>query len=131
MAHPELSKAIELIGITDLAKGLGITYQAIRKWEAAGRLPRTEWTGETRYAEKIVELSGDRVSKEALLERHVSDRPAADEPEPERRGPNLPKSGNGPSPGMEQSRNETGSRTQSGIEASPATSTSEATACRA
>jgi len=39
-----------------------------------------------------------------LAERHpdrIPDRPAADEPEPERPGPNLPKSGNGPSPGME------------------------------
>lgn len=31
----------------------------------------------------------------------IIDRPAPDEPDPERSGPNLPKSGNGPSPGME------------------------------
>lgn len=42
------------------------------------------------------ELTDDVNAPEAPL-----DRPAADEPEPERRGPNLPKSGNGPSPGME------------------------------
>jgi len=40
-----------------------------------------------------------------LAERHPDlvplERPHADEPEPERPGPNLPKSGNGPSPGME------------------------------
>jgi len=70
MSHPELSKAIAQIGLQKIASELGITYQAIRKWEAQGRLPRTEWTGETRYAERIAELSGGSVSREALLVRH-------------------------------------------------------------
>jgi len=36
-----------------LAAELGKTHQALRKWQRAGRLPRTDWTGETTYAEKI------------------------------------------------------------------------------
>ena len=71
MAHPALSRAIEVVGLQDLARGLGVTYQAIRKWEAAGRLPRTEWTGETNYIDRIVELSGGAVSRDELLRMPV------------------------------------------------------------
>lgn len=67
MSHPALTKAIEVVGLSELARGLGVTYQAIRKWEAAGRLPRTEWTGETDYARRIVQMSGYAVSREDLL----------------------------------------------------------------
>lgn len=67
MAHPALSKAIGIVGLAELARGLGVTYQAIRKWEAAGRLPRTEWTGETSYSEKIVAMTDGQVSKDDLL----------------------------------------------------------------
>lgn len=70
MAHPALAKAIQIIGLTQLASRLGVTYQAIRKWEAAGRLPRTEWTRETEYADLIVELAGGQVSKADLLADH-------------------------------------------------------------
>ncbi len=65
--HP-LSEAIRLLGLSRLAKELGVTYQAVRKWEAKRRLPRTEWTGETNYAERIEQLSSGRVTKQQLLE---------------------------------------------------------------
>lgn len=67
MAHPALSKAIGIVGLAELARGLGVTYQAIRKWEAAGRLPRTEWTGETSYSDRIVAMTEGQVSKDELL----------------------------------------------------------------
>ncbi len=67
MAHPALSKAIGIVGLAELARGLGVTYQAIRKWEAAGRLPRTEWTGETSYSDRIVSMTEGQVSKDELL----------------------------------------------------------------
>lgn len=61
-----LQQAIALVGLAPLAKALGVTYQAVGKWEAAGRLPRTEWTGETQYAETIEALTQGAVSREAL-----------------------------------------------------------------
>lgn len=70
-AHPELSKAIDLVGLQKLALELGVTYQAVRKWEAAGRLPRTEWTGETAYADRIVALCNGAVERERLLRAEV------------------------------------------------------------
>lgn len=44
-----------------------VTYQAVRKWVLAGRLPRTEWTGETNYAAAISEVVGGQVSREQLM----------------------------------------------------------------
>ena len=62
-----ISQAIEIVGLAKLARALGVTYQAIRKWETKGRLPRTEWTGETDYAALIEAATEGKVSKEALL----------------------------------------------------------------
>lgn len=73
-SHP-LKRAIELVGLTALARELGVTHQAVRKWEAAGRMPRTEWTGETDYCERIERLSEGAVTKAALLAKW----PAAEE----------------------------------------------------
>lgn len=33
-----VSKAIESVGLADLAKACGVSYQAVRKWES-GRIP--------------------------------------------------------------------------------------------
>lgn len=66
-ATDHLQRAIDMVGLARLAKELGITYQAVRKWQAAGRLPRTEWTGETRYAERIETVTQQRVTRSQLL----------------------------------------------------------------
>lgn len=65
-AHP-LTIAIELVGLGALAKQLGVSGQAIRKWEAAGRLPRTEWTGETSYSRAIERATKGAVKRKDLL----------------------------------------------------------------
>ena len=62
-----ISQAIALVGLADLARACGVTYQAVRKWEAAGRLPRTEWTDETHHAEAIERATGGRITKAQLL----------------------------------------------------------------
>ena len=62
-----LTQAIALVGLARLARELNVSYQAIRKWEKAGRLPRTEWTGETNYGAVIEKLTEGKVKKSALL----------------------------------------------------------------
>lgn len=66
ISHP-LQRAIAIVGLGPMAKAMGITYPAIRKWQRAGRMPRTEWTGETRYAAQISAMTGQRVSVAELL----------------------------------------------------------------
>ncbi len=76
MSHiSPLEKAVQLVGLRPLAAGLGITYVAVRKWQSKGRMPRTEWTGETGYSAKIQEMTAGAVTKESLL----ASWPAADE----------------------------------------------------
>lgn len=62
-----ITSAIEIAGLSELAKACNVTYQAVRKWEAAGRLPRTEWTGETGYAAVIETVTKGRITKAKLL----------------------------------------------------------------
>lgn len=64
-----LALAIERVGLAVLARELKVTHQAVRKWERTG-LPRTEWTGETNYAECIERLTDGRVLKTALMAAH-------------------------------------------------------------
>lgn len=62
-----LDRAISIVGLSRLGKGLGVAYQSILGWKERGRLPRTEWTGETNYAETIEQLTDGQVTKAELL----------------------------------------------------------------
>lgn len=62
-----ISLAIQIVGLQPLAQNCGKSYQAVRKWEKNG-LPRTEWTGETSYAETIEQLTQGQVTRNALLD---------------------------------------------------------------
>ena len=85
--HP-LKEAVALVGLGQLAKSLGLTYPAIRKWERSGRMPRTEWTGETTYSIQIQGLTGGKVTAVSLMSKwpthpHAAKRqhtPSAPEP---------------------------------------------------
>lgn len=63
-----ITQIIEQKGLSQVAKACGVSYQAVRKWEIAGRLPRTEYTGETKHAEKLASLVEGEITKEQLLE---------------------------------------------------------------
>ena len=62
-----ISIAVELAGgSSKVASHCGLkSYQAVGKWCQRGRLPRTEWTGETNYAATIEAM---------IIESHGSDR---------------------------------------------------------
>ncbi|MAG64618.1 MAG: hypothetical protein CMK74_01905 [Pseudomonadales bacterium] len=54
-------------GPAKAAEVCGISQRAIYKWLASGSLPRTEYTGETRYAHQLAEASGGDFTAEWLL----------------------------------------------------------------
>lgn len=56
----ELDKAFNSVGLCNLARHLGRSYQAVKKWRDLGRLPRTEYTGETNYSEQIERITGGK-----------------------------------------------------------------------
>lgn len=64
--HP-IDVAIEKVGLAQLARELGVTPPAIRKWQRVGRMPRTEWTAETQYAQRIAHLCAGALTAEQLL----------------------------------------------------------------
>ena len=61
-----ITEAIEIAGLQPVAKAVGKSYQAVKKWELAGCLPRTEWTGETSYAKKISKATGGKITASQL-----------------------------------------------------------------
>ncbi|WP_324731004.1 YdaS family helix-turn-helix protein [Pseudomonas paeninsulae] len=64
-----LKEAIEKIGgVTAAATVCGVSQRAIYKWLTTKSLPRTEYTGETKYAEKLAEASGGKFTAEWLLQ---------------------------------------------------------------
>jgi len=63
-----LSRAISAIGgLQAVGDLLHVSPQAVHKWLKKGRLPRTEWTGETTYAEQMSAAANGAVTKEELL----------------------------------------------------------------
>lgn len=75
-----ISKAIDLTGLTNLAKACGVTYQSVKRWEAKGRVPRTDWTGETDYASRIEEATKGVITRDQLLNLKRNDQYAAGKP---------------------------------------------------
>lgn len=68
-----ITKAIDIVGLCKLAKACGVRYQSIYKWEAKGRLPRSEWTGETDYATQIELATGGQITRSQLLDLKRND----------------------------------------------------------
>ena len=49
------------------ARVCGVSVRAVYKWIDAGRLPRTDYTGETHYARSLAAAAGGAFSSEWLL----------------------------------------------------------------
>ena len=67
--NSNLSVIIEEIGITKVAGACGVSPSAVHRWKVRGRLPRTEYTSETRYAHAIAELHGGIQAADLLKPR--------------------------------------------------------------
>lgn len=63
-----LHRAIERLGgYAATAKICRVNTSVVWRWHKRGRLPRTEWTGETHYAEAIEAATCGAITKAELL----------------------------------------------------------------
>lgn len=70
MSINQISKVIKHFGgRTQVAEITGVSYMAVKKWEKNGHFPRTEYTGETNYTQKLYEASGGVLSVDEMLSR--------------------------------------------------------------
>ncbi|PJG75570.1 hypothetical protein CVO79_05205, partial [Escherichia coli] len=53
MNQNTLEDVIKTVRVSVVSDVCGVSQRAIYKWINNGKLPRTEYTGETNYAEKI------------------------------------------------------------------------------
>lgn len=62
--------AVEAVGgRTNASLLLGISYNAVRKMEEKGVLPRTDYTEETSYSKILADNSDGKITKEWLLDK--------------------------------------------------------------
>ena len=64
-----ITTTIDLVGLVNLARACDVSHQAVRKWEKADRLPRTEWTGESNYSKVFEAITKGEVKRSQLLKR--------------------------------------------------------------
>lgn len=67
--NPVLKAVNHFGGRTEVAEITGVSYMAVKKWERNGRFPRTEYTGETNYTEKLSQASEGALLVDELLSR--------------------------------------------------------------
>ena len=65
-----LKHIIDSLGAAKVADLCGLSVRAIYKWRSSNSLPRTEYTGETRYSEILSQALGGSVSAKEI--RHFS-----------------------------------------------------------
>ena len=65
-----LKHIIDSLGVAKVAGLCGLSVRAVYKWRTSNSLPRTEYTGETRYSEILSQALGGSVSAEEI--RHFS-----------------------------------------------------------
>lgn len=68
MQPNSLGEIIKQVRVPVVAKACGLTPRAIYKWIGSGCLPRTDYTDETNYAEKIALASGGQFTADQIRE---------------------------------------------------------------
>ncbi|HAO9103770.1 TPA: DNA-binding protein [Escherichia coli] len=63
---PSLSEVIRSVGVLAISRSCGCSKRAIYKWMKNEALPRTDYSGETNYAEKIAGASGGKFSVDLI-----------------------------------------------------------------
>jgi len=56
-------------GSSAVAEAVGVSRQAVEKWAKRGRLPWSEYTGDTSYATTLSRLTQGAFSRDQLLQR--------------------------------------------------------------
>ena len=67
MNQNTLEDVIKTVRVSVVSDVCGVSQRAIYKWINNGKLPRTEYTGETNYAEQIALASNGLFSADAIL----------------------------------------------------------------
>jgi len=62
-----MEKAFKLYGKAKLADALGRRYQSLDRWMLTGKMPLTEFNGDTAYSMTIEKLTEGKVTVEDLL----------------------------------------------------------------
>lgn len=68
MKPKNLDEIIKQVRVPVVAKACGVTPRAVYKWISNGHLPRTEYTGETKYAAKIASISAGKFTARNILD---------------------------------------------------------------
>lgn len=63
-----LGDVIKTVRVSVVASACGLSPKAVYKWIDRGTLPRTDFTGETSYAEQIATVSNGKYTKSQILE---------------------------------------------------------------
>ena len=64
-------------GVANAAAACGVSQRAVYKWLTAESLPRTDYTGETNYAQRLADASGGQFTADWLLNEARPNKPAA------------------------------------------------------
>jgi DNA-binding transcriptional regulator YdaS (Cro superfamily) len=62
-----INKAVKIRGKRALARDLGLAYQSVNRWADQNRMPDSEYSGRTRHALRIQEVTEGAVTVEMLL----------------------------------------------------------------
>ena len=62
-----IEKLVQNVGVVTVKKATGVDARAIRRWVENGKMPRTEYSGETCYTEAILKIPNCCVTFSQLM----------------------------------------------------------------